>query len=170
LKEAQLYRERQEGYKSSIQDDIQRKAEEEKAEAERAAEEKAEQVRIATIEERRGKLRESLPEEADKDAPETITIALRFADGRAGQRRFDDSTPLTVILNWADAVFGVEREKIRLTTMNGQKSFSWEDVDATTLKEAGLGRLTGLRVMENDAGDVIESGGIVGATKVGDNV
>lgn len=163
LKEAQLYRERQEGYISSIQDDLQRKAAEEKAEAERAAKEEAEEARIVAIEERRMELNNSLPEEADKDAPETITIALRFPDGRAGRRRFDDSTPLKTILNWVDAVFGLEREKISLTTMNGQKSFCWDDVGSTTLKEAGLGRMTGLRVMVNDTRPVTETGEIVGA-------
>lgn len=156
LKEAQLYRERQEGYISSIQEDLQRKAAEEKAEAERAAEVEAEQARIEAIEERRVELNNSLPEEADKDARETITIALRFPDGRAGQRRFDDSTPLKTILNWVDAVFGLERENISLTTMNGQKSFCWNDVGSTTLKEAGLGRMTGFRVMVNDPRPVVE--------------
>ena len=163
LKEAQLYRERQEGYKSSIQDDLNRKAEEEKTEAERVAKEEAEKDRIATIEERRVMLSESLPEEADRNAPETITIALRFADGRAGQRRFKDSTLLTTIFNWVDAMYRLEREKISLTTMNGQKSFSWENAGTTTLKGAGLGRMTGLRVMENDAREVSETGEIVEA-------
>jgi len=155
LKEAHLYRERQEGYKSSIQSDVQRKEDEKKAEAERVANEKAEQERLAALEERREELKDSLPDEPAKDATGAITIALRFADGRAGQRRFDASTPLTTVFNWVDALYGLERERINLTTMNGQKTFSWDDIGETTLKEAGLGRMTGLRVMEKQAEEEI---------------
>jgi UBX domain len=148
LKEAELHRERQEGYKSSIESDLQRKEEEKRAAADKIAKEKAEQERLSALKKRREEILESLPEEAKENDPDTVAIALRFADGRTGQRRFDASTPLSTVFNWVDATYSLERERIRLTTMNGKKSFVWEEVGSNTLKEAGLGRMAGLRVLE----------------------
>jgi hypothetical protein len=146
-REAKLFKERKEGYKSSIHSDRERREKEKREKEELLAKEKAEQERLASLEERRQELKESLPEEPEKDAAGVVTIALRFANGRSGQRRFESSTSLETVFNWVDAIYSMEREKVILTTMNGQKSFSWEDGDKT-LKESGLGRLTGLRVFE----------------------
>jgi hypothetical protein len=146
LKEAQLFKERTEGYKSSVASDIQRKEREQKEEEERIAKEQAEKERIEMIENRRIEIRESLPEEPSKEAVDSMTIALRFPDGRAGQRRFTPDTPMSVVFNWVDSGFEMEREKVVLSTMNGQKSFTWEEVDGISLGDSGLGRMTGLRV------------------------
>jgi hypothetical protein len=128
--------------------DLERREQEKKAEMERIAKETAEKERLEAMERRRKELLESLPEEPGKEVMENVmTIALRFMDGRSGQRRFTDDTPLRTLFNWVDAKYEMEREQIILTTMNGQKSFSWDEAnDSTTLKETGLGRMTGLRV------------------------
>jgi hypothetical protein len=44
----------------------------------------------------------------------------------------------------------MERELVTLTTLNGQKSFDWDEDDNNelTLTEAGFSRMTGLRVTE----------------------
>ena len=147
LKEAQLFKERTEGYKRSVVSDVQRREREKIEEAERIAKEKAERERIEMLEKRREELRASLPQEPSKDATDAMTIALRFPDGRAGQRRFSPDTSVSVVFDWVDSGFEMERERIVLTTMNGQKSFSWEDADIP-LAESGLGRMTGLRVTQ----------------------
>lgn len=153
LQELQYYQERQAGYKSSIQDDIKRKQEEKRQaqlEKEKAEKEKAHEEAMA---QRRVELKESLPEEPSKGGEGIITIALRFADGRAGQRRFLPETPLSTIFDWVDAEYEMERETITLSTMNGQFQFEdWEDNQ--TLEEAkGIGRMTGLRVMKKEEND-----------------
>jgi Skp family chaperone for outer membrane proteins len=149
LKEAQLLRERQQGYKSSILSDKQRQEEEERLEAERLANEQAEQERVIAIEKRRKELRISLPEEIDADSSTTaILIAVRFADGRKGQRRFESSTPLSTVFNWIDAYFEMERERVILTTMNGKQSFSWDEDESSTLVGEGFRRNAAFRVIE----------------------
>jgi hypothetical protein len=146
LKEAQLFKERKEGYKSSVVSDVQRREREKIEEAERIAKVKAEKERVEMLATRREELRASLPEEPGKDVTDAMTIALRFPDGKAGQRRFTPDTPMSVVFNWVDSGFEMEREQVILTTMNGQKSFSWEEADGVTLGESGLSRMTGLRV------------------------
>jgi len=149
-KEAVLFQERQEGYRSSVQSDLERQERERREEIERAAHEAEEERRLEAIAKRRKELLESLPEEPPKDGTlDVVTIALRFADGKqsGGQRRFLSSTPMGTVFNWVDAMFEMERETITLTTMNGQSSFEWEEHADTTLQEAGIGRMTGLRVL-----------------------
>lgn len=146
LKEAKLFKERKEGYKTSVVSDIQRKERERIEEEERIAKEKEEKERVEMLEKRRESLRLSLPDEPSKDVDGVTTIALRFPDGRSGQRRFLPDTPLSVVFNWVDSGFELEREQVILSTMNGQKSFIWEEVDDILLAESGLGRMTGLRV------------------------
>ena len=148
LKEAQLFKERKEGYKSSIVTDVQRRERERIEEEERIAKEKAEKERADMLARRREELRDSLPEEPGKDVTNAMTIALRFADGRTGQRRFAPDTPLSVVFNWVDSLFGMERELVILTTMDGKKSFTWEGAEEVSLAVSGLGRMTGLRVTE----------------------
>lgn len=148
LKEAQLFRERKEGYKSSVMSDVQRRERERIEEEERIAKEKAEKERAEMLERRREELRDSLPEEPGKDATNAMTIALRSADGRTGQRRFAPDTPLSVVFNWVDSLFGMEREIVLLTTMDGKKSFTWEEAEELSLAGSGLGKMTGLRVTE----------------------
>ena len=146
LKEAQFYKERKEGYKSSVESDIIRQVKEKKDEEERLAKEEAEKERLAALEERRKELLENLPEEPPKEG--SMTIALRFSDGRAGQRRFTPETDMAEVFNWVDAVYKMERELVVLTTMNGKLSFEWDGIEGKTLQESGLGRMAGLRVME----------------------
>ena len=149
LKEAEYFKERKEGYKESIQSDIERKLREKKEKEERLAKEKAEKERLEALERRRQELLESLPEEPGSDVKDAITMSIRFLDGRSGKRKFTQDTQLSVVFNWVDALFQMEREVVILTTMNGKQTFSWEDTtESNTLKEAGIGRMAGFRVTE----------------------
>jgi hypothetical protein len=150
LKELQYFKERKEGYTESKKSDKERQKREKEEEEKRLAAEKAEQERQEELEKRRKELKEALPEESKaKDAKK---VALRFADGRSGQRRFDPDQPLTDIFNWVDAIFEIERETVILTTMNGKQKFEWEEGEKT-LEEAGLGKNTGLRVSIKEANE-----------------
>jgi len=143
LKELTYFKERKEGYAESQKTDKERQKLEKEEEEKRLAAEKAEEERLAAIESRRNDLRSALPEEANgKDAKR---IALRFADGQSGQRRFDAEQTLADVFNWVDVMFEMEREKIILTTMNGKQSFTWEDSEKTLL-DAGITKSTGFRV------------------------
>jgi hypothetical protein len=146
LKEAQLFQERKEGYKSSVMSDVQRREQERIEQEERIAKEKEEKERAEMLKRRREELRELLPQEPGKDMANVMTIALRFADGRTGQRRFTPDTPLSMLFNWVDAMFEMEREIVILTTMDGKRSFTWEDAEEVSLTGSGLGQMTGLRV------------------------
>ena len=149
VKEMKLYQERKEGYIDSVLSDKQRKAKEAKEEAERKAQEVKEAARQAEIDARRIELAQSLPEDVKK-GNDVKKVALRFADGRSGQRGFSSDQPLSVVFNWVDAMFEVERETVVLTTLNGKQTFSWDDADETkknqTLAEAGLNKMTAFRV------------------------
>ena len=148
-KEAQLFKERKEGYKESVQSDIERKIREKKEEEERLAKEKAEQERQEALEKRRKELAESLPEEPDADVKDVFTLALRSPDGRSGKRRFAPDTKLSVVFDWVDAAFSMERELVVLTTMNGKQTFTWDDDRLQkNIAEGGFGRMTGFRVAE----------------------
>ena len=149
-KEEQYFKDRKEGYKDSIQSDKDRKEREKREEAERIAREAAEKEHQKKLTLRRGQLRASLPDEPSKEEEGSKTISLRLPDGKASQRRFTADTELSVVFSWADVTFEMERETLLLATMNGKKSFSWDDRE-TTLAEAGLGRLTGLRVSAKKA-------------------
>ena len=145
LKELEYYKERKAGYKDSVKSDIKRQEQEEREEEERLAKEKAEKERQEAILKRREELKSSLPEEyTEKDAK---TIALRFADGRTDKRRFAPDTSLGTVFNWVDAMYEMDRETVILTTMRGDKTFTWEEEKVEeTLDDVGLGRNTGLRV------------------------
>jgi hypothetical protein len=146
-REAQYFKDRNEGYKESLKSDKEREEREAREEAERIAKEKAEKERQETIKKRREELRDLLTDEPGNDAADTKTISLRLADGRFGKRRFAADAELADVFNWLDVTFEIERESVQLTTMNGKSSFSWEGGDST-LAEAGLGRMAGLRVIE----------------------
>jgi hypothetical protein len=148
LNEAHLFQERKEGYKSSVMSDVQRRERERIEHEERIAKETEEKERAEMLKRRREELRESLPQEPGKDMTNAMTIALRFADGQTGQRRFTPDTPLSVVFNWVDAMFEMERERVILTTMDGKRSFTWEEAEKASLAGSGLGRMTGLRVTE----------------------
>ncbi len=60
LKEGEYFKERTEGYRESVQSDIERKDREKKEEDERLEKEKAEEERKEAIEKRRKELKESL--------------------------------------------------------------------------------------------------------------
>jgi Skp family chaperone for outer membrane proteins len=148
MKEIQYSKEREGGYRESVDNDMKRKEREAKEEAERLIKEEAEIERMVAIQKRREELKSSLPPE-DKSG-KAKTVALRFPDGRSGQRKFAPDTPLSTVFDWVDAMFEIEREKLVLTTLNGKQEFSWDDEDGKTktLEQAGLGRKTGLRVTE----------------------
>ncbi|CAB9514384.1 UBX domain-containing protein [Seminavis robusta] len=153
-REAQLYQERKAGYQESVKSDVDRKIREKKEEEERIAKEKAEKERLAALEQRRKELLESLPEEPKAGNKDAMTLSIRLADGRSGKRRFAKETELSIVFNWVDASFQMERETVVLTTMNGKQTFNWEDTtDEKTLADAGLGRMVGFRVSENKPGD-----------------
>jgi hypothetical protein len=148
LKELQLYQERQEGYISSVQSDNERKQKEAEEEAERKAQEIMEAARQAEIDARRQELQQSLPEDVKK-GNDVKKIALRFSDGRSGQRGFASDQPLSVVFDWVDAMFEIEREIVVLTTLNGKQTFSWNDDETKsgkTLQDAGLNKMTAFRV------------------------
>ena len=148
LKELELYQERKEGYIDSVQNDKERKLKEAQEEAERKAQEMKEAARQAEIDERRQELQESLPEDLKKGS-NVKKIALRFPDGRSGQRGFSSDQPLSVVFNWVDAAFEIERETVILTSLNGKQTFSWSDDETEngkTLEDAGLNKMTAFRV------------------------
>ena len=159
LKELQLYQERKEGYIDSVQSDNERKLKEAQEEAERKAKEIKEAARQAEIDARRQELQQALPEDVKTGGDNVKKIALRFPDGRSGQRGFESDQPLSVVFNWVDAMFEIERETVVLTTLNGKQIFSWNnnsgsddeeqvDVNTTTLEDAGLTKMTAFRVSE----------------------
>lgn len=147
LKELQYYNERKEGYEESTKNDKEREAREADEEAKRASNEKAEKEHQEMIANRREDLKTSLPDEAT--GREAKKIALRFTDGRSGQRRFSEDQSIKEVFNWVDAMFEMEREKVVLTTMNGKLTLTWDDAEKTLL-EAELGKNTGFRVSEQE--------------------
>lgn len=150
IKELELYAERKEGYIDSVQSDNERKLKEAQEEAERKAREIKEAARQAEIDARRQELQASLPEDV-KNGSNVKKIALRFPDGRSGQRGFTSDQPLSVVFNWVDAMFEIERETVILTTLNGKQTFSWNDDETKngkTLEDAGLNKMTAFRVTE----------------------
>jgi len=79
------------------------------------------------IQGRRKELLEQLPEEPTGESNAVVVVALRFADGTAGQRRFlKDETQLQTLFDWADAMYAKERETVRLQTLNGSHTFHYE--------------------------------------------
>lgn len=143
VKELQYLKERKEGYAESQKTDKERQKQEKEEEEKRLAAEKAEEERLEALETRRKELKENLPEEAKGN--DAKKIALRFTDGRSGQRRFEPTQSLADVFNWVDAMFEIEREKVVLTTMNGKQTLTWDD-NEKNLEEAGVTRTTGFRV------------------------
>jgi len=148
LKELELFKERTQGYKSSMKENKERENEEKIMEKKRLEEEKAKKEREEEMKQRRASLLEALPEEPERGGEGVITIALRFSDGRKGQRLFDGETEMVEVFNWIDAMYEIERELVVLTTMNGQRSFSYGKEDGLTLEDAGFGKMAALRVTE----------------------
>ena len=165
-KEVQLLEERHRGYVTSIKEDAERQKKEERELKLKKEEEEQEQMRKEQLEQRRQEFLESLPEEPEVGIEGAITIALRFEDGSRDQRRFmAEETTINDVLNWIDGVHKMEREKVVLTTMNGQKRFVYvddgddeeegdeskekeRDEANVTLEQAGLSKMTALRVSE----------------------
>ena len=165
-------KERSEGYMRSIEEDaIREKKEEEELQRKREEEEKMERRR-KEMEQRRGELLENLPEEPE-NGEGVMTVALRFQSvpsnaAASTQRRFSKNDTMNDVFNWIDATHGLERETIILSTMNGSRSFRYvedkgenddqeeeKEIDGgdamiqeenMTLEQAGLGRMTALRV------------------------
>ena len=167
IREAELYVERQRGYADSQVEDREREVKAQREEEERLAKEQEEREREEAMAKRRADLLESLPDEPVAGGAGVVTIALRFADGRRGQRRFDGDEAMSTVFNWVDAAFEMERERVELSTMTGQKKFVWGDVEDgdMTLSDAGLGKMTGLRVSEIEGQE--EGGGGGGGRRGG---
>ena len=146
VRELELYKERQEGYQSSMVQDTENRQKEAElaAEAKRKAEEEAKHQ--AEIEERRTRLEEELGEEVSKDTPNSKVLSIRMDSGESHRRRFPHDATIEMVLNWADVQCQVEREKVVLTALNGKQSFSWGDRRDATLEEVGLGKMTGFRL------------------------
>ena len=156
-KEMKLFKERTDGYKESMKEDRAREEREERELQVKKEEEEKERLRKEKLERRRQELLDALPEEAEAGSEGVITIALRFGDGSRDQRRFvAEDTSVNDVFNWVDATHGLEREKIELSTMNGSKTFAYveeeddddEERENISLDEAGLGKMTALRVTE----------------------
>ena len=156
LREIAFMKERTEGYETSVQQDRKRVEDERKEEERRIEEERIQKEKEEQLKKRRKELLESLPEEP-QGTEGVINIALRFGDGRTGQRKFTDDTHIDTLFDWVDAIFEEEREAIILTTMNGQQSFSFGE-DDKTLNEAGLGRLVAFRVSVKEGSNDGETG------------
>ena len=151
LKELELFKERTEGYKSSMKNDLKRENEEKLKEQKRLLDEKAKKEREEMVQKRRVTLLENLAKEPERGAKGAITIALRFHDGRQGQRRFDGDSEVNEIFNWIDATFEIERESTIITTMNGKHTFSYdEDEEGRVLNDTGLGKMAAFRVTEKE--------------------
>jgi hypothetical protein len=150
IKEMELFQERQRGYKKSILEDTTREVHEKEKEERKLQLEKERQEKELALQERRKELRENLPEEPSSASGQTniVTIALRFTNGKKGQRRFLDDVKMEQLFNWVDAEFELERETVVLTTMNGSKSFDYDSVveKGLLLKDSGLGKMAALRV------------------------
>jgi len=158
-REFQLLKERSAGYSESMKEDEVREEKEVEELREKKEQEEKERARLLQIEERRKELLEGLAEEPE-GGEGVITIALRFAEGnKRDQRRFISSdTYLNDVFDWIDAVHSIERETVELSTMNGSKVFRYVEEEMSdneeneggevdvTLEEAGLGRMTALRV------------------------
>jgi hypothetical protein len=175
-----LLKERNEGYKESMREDMARAEREERELRDKEENEERERSRLEKIELRRQELLKSLPDEPEvkeeaglnNNSEGIITIALRFTNGSRDQRRFvAKKTSMNDVFNWVDAMHGLEREKIELSTMNGSKTFVYveegeeeEEAESSrrnlTLDEAGLGKMTALRVLEivGDAADADNEG------------
>ena len=153
LREIAFMKERTEGYESSMKQDRERVEEEAEEEARRLEEEKLKKEKEESIMERRKTLLESLPEEPSSAGEGIITVALRFSDGRTGQRRFTGDTEVNVLCDWVDALFEMEREQVVLTTMKGKQSFSYNEDENVTLSDAELGKLVAFRVSVKDTSE-----------------
>ncbi|KAL7461111.1 hypothetical protein ACHAXS_001542 [Conticribra weissflogii] len=166
-KEARLLEERNKGYISSMKEDAERLLKEEQELKRKKEEEEKERSRQERLEQRRKELQKNLSSEPESGTEGVITVALRFMDGSRDQRRFLASeTTMNDVFNWIDCVHKMEREKIILTTMNGQNRFVYANEDGdeneerardevVTLEDAGLGRMTAFRVSEfvEESGD-----------------
>lgn len=181
-KELELFKERNEGYIASVNEDRDRqKREEEERERKRVAEEE-ERKRLEQIKERRKELLDALVKEPDAGEG-VITIALRFQQPQQQQspssspktRRFNAAaTSMNDVFNWIDAVHGMERETVELSSMNGARRFVYVEEETgdssdddeketsrdgesvnRTLEEVGLGKMTALRVsvLEENGGE-----------------
>mmetsp|Transcript_30708 Transcript_30708/g.63243 ORF Transcript_30708/g.63243 Transcript_30708/m.63243 type:complete len:625 (-) Transcript_30708:41-1915(-) len=159
-KEAMLLEERNKGYISSMKEDAERQLKEEQELKRKNEEKEYERMRQEQLEQRREELLEALSPEPEAGTKGVITIALRFKDGSRDQRRFVAAeTTINDVFNWIDCVHKMEREKVTLTTMNGQKSFVYENEggegdeanvgdEVMTLEDSGLGRMTAFRVSD----------------------
>lgn len=177
-RERMYLNERRDGYQRSVVEDTVREEKEKEEQRKRMEKEEVERKRMEGILARRVVLLENLPEEPENDSGDgsgsIVTIALRFQDATLSsgvgkttgdsltqqQRRFNKSDTMNDVFNWVDGVHGLEREKIRLSTMNGSKMFVYVDESeeedgegVRTLEEVGLGKMTALRVTEIEAGD-----------------
>lgn len=154
LKELALMKERTQGYTSSIQSDLQRQQKEEQERQDEIKQQQLAQEHMEQTQQRRLQLKESLPDEPTTTGTDTITIALRFITTATTttsntKRKFDKEIhTLGDVFNWIDAIFEIERETISLTTLSNPRSFTYDEHEKMTLKDAGFSKMTALRVSE----------------------
>jgi hypothetical protein len=187
IQEYQWEQERRHGYQSSMKSDIEAKQRETKQELERQRLAQEEKEKIEQIQKRRLQLLQELDDvTVNPSTPSTsthaTTIALRFNDRRSAtgstekqpptplQRTFNERAAIRDIFHWIDAVHEIPYETITLQTMNGKRTFVYDDRTCSDdddkedddgksdsnntdidvlLHEAGLGKMVGLRVIMN---------------------
>lgn len=131
LREAEFHAERRSNYAASLTSDTQRTADEAHARVEVTRRQEEEQRRLEAVEARRQESRESLGEEPAV-ADGVVTIALRFADGRSGQRRFRVGDDAALLFRWVEGHFDWDRERTAVTDMRGDHELVWTDCDGKT--------------------------------------
>lgn len=158
LVELKLFKERQVGYQSSIEDDRVREEKEKEKRRIEAEREQAEKQRLQDVLERRKELQDSLADEPDKGKEGVVTVAVRFSDGSRGQRCFDGDELIDQVFNWVDVEFEIERETFDLVTMNGKKTFAYGKQKDLCLKDTGMGKMFALRVIKKAQSDLDKEG------------
>jgi FAS-associated factor 2 len=128
--------------------EAERRAREEAAEREQSMRERAERL------ERKKAALAPEPEYG----PNVVTVLLRLPDGQSKQRRFDASTALAELFDWAETCCDVDFDRFVLTTNFPKRIFSPASHATMTLTEAGFERRLALLVTENlwaaDAQDI----------------
>lgn len=158
VREAELYAERKSNYQQSIESDALRKKKEIEAAEKQKAKIEKEKLHDQKIKERREKFIEFFKQQPEPPANEenVITVALRLADGRNGQRRFRPHDNMKTIFNWIDGFFEWDQDCLMVTTMRGDKKLEYKDCSEMTIGDyAGVStNMLGLRISfkkeEND--------------------
>ncbi|GMH80031.1 hypothetical protein TrST_g2829 [Triparma strigata] len=142
--EENFAREREEGFVKSKKQDQKRKKEEEERKERKRREEAEEAERQLALKERRVQFLASLPIEPPAGEG-TTTLSVQYGSKKE-KRRWENSASVEDVFNWIDAEFDVEREKVKLSSANGAKSFLFEEDASTVLSSCGLPKMAGMRL------------------------